>query len=260
MKRFFVVTPSYNQGHFLAQTIESILQQNANAKYWVIDGKSNDNSMTVLKKYTTQLSWVSEKDHGQTDAINKGMRKFSKEKTGKGQTFFAYINSDDYYLPGAFQKVEKAFHAHPEKMWLVGDCQIVDEKGIRIHQPIGIYKKILRQVYQPWMLYILNPFPQPAVFIRWEAVKKVGEFNQQLRYTMDYEYWLRLQAAFGAPLSLIDELAAFRVHGASKGGSQFLKQFDEQYQTAHHFTQNPILLFLHHVHNWMTKGVYSLIK
>lgn len=257
---FRIVTPSYNQAQFIRQTIDSVLaQKKVTVEYWVIDGKSTDKTAKVLRSYGKKIKWVSEKDRGQTDAINKGIKKFSAPASDTNY-IFAYINSDDYYLPGALAKVARAFQTHPEKAWLVGDCQIINEKGIMIQNPVRWYKKLLRYVLSQPVLLIGNPIPQPAVFIRWEAVQKVGLFNTKLRYVMDYEYWLRLFAKWGAPLVLDESLAAFRIHGLSKGGSQFVSQFDEEYSVAQKFTQNQAWLLLHSVHNEMIKFVYRLIK
>lgn len=261
MPQFLIVTPSFNQAHFIDQTIKSVLTQSgSDVQYWVMDGKSTDQTKEVLKQYGKKIQWLSEKDKGQTDAINKGIAKFLQKYANQKDTFFAYINSDDYYLPNVFDRVADAFTAHPEAMWIVGDCQIIDARNKEIHRPIRIYKKVLRWFYQPWLLSIINPIPQPAVFIRWSAVQTVGKFDEQLRYTMDYEYWLRLQQQVGAPLMLEETLAAFRIHGESKGGSAFIKQFDEQYQVAQRYTKNGLLLLLHRLHNGLIKTIYEVIK
>jgi glycosyltransferase involved in cell wall biosynthesis len=265
--QFLIITPSYNQAKYIPQTINSILTQDFLETtdkpliYWVIDGNSNDDTKDILKSYKKKIKWVSEKDKGQTDAINKGIKNLEKERDiDPKKAVFAYINSDDYYLPGAFQKVAEIFSKNSSVNWVVGDCEIVDESGKQIHQAIGIYKKIIRRIFQPWMLGILNPIPQPAVFIRWSAVEKNGKFNQVLRYVMDYEYWLRLQKKLGAPFFIKDTVAAFRVHSTSKGGTQFVKQFNEQYQVARLFVKNPLLLGFHLFHNTLTKLIYRIIK
>jgi glycosyltransferase involved in cell wall biosynthesis len=268
---FVIITPSFNQDRFIAQTIESVLGQDAllagtSLQFLVMDGDSTDETVKILRSYQKKISWVSKRDAGQTDAINKGIAKVQKllatqkKDAPKNEIFFAYINSDDYYLSNAFATVRDTFAAHPEVQWLVGDCQIVNQKGEEIQFPIRLFKKIVRIIYQPWMLLILNPFPQPAVFIRWEAVQKTGMFNERLRYVMDFEYWLRLQKKFGKPLFLPQALAAFRIHAQSKGGTQFRKQFNEQFKVVQNFTQNPVLLFLHRVHNWGIKLIYGAIK
>ncbi len=256
---FFIVTPSYNQAHFITKTIESVLKQPGQVVYWVMDGKSSDKTVKVLKSYGKKVQWVSAKDKGQTDAINKGIKKFRSYRP-QPDDIFAYINSDDYYLPRVFAQVAKAFAAASEKQWLVGDCVIVNEKNQEIQKPIRLYKKIWRLMMSLPLLLVLNPVPQPAVFIKWSAVKKVSLFETRLRYVMDYEYWLRLLTEVGRPLVLNTPLSAFRIHGASKGGSQFIRQFDEELSVAREYTQNPAWLFGHTVHNEMVKLIYRLIK
>lgn len=256
---FFIVTPSFNQARFIRQTIESVLQQDYKVSYVVMDGGSRDRTVQILKKHGRQVQWVSKKDGGQTDAINKGIKKLAPHLF-HSNAIFAYINSDDYYLPHAFEKVAAAFALQAEKQWLVGDCRVVNQDGVSIHQPIALYKKILRRFYFPQLLFMLNPFPQPAVFIRGSALQKVGYFHKQLKFVMDYEFWLRLQSRFGKPIFLEQQLAAFRVHQTSKGVSQFEQQFAEQLKVVQHFTQNRILLFLHSMHNVITVSIYKIIK
>jgi glycosyltransferase involved in cell wall biosynthesis len=256
---FLIVTPSFNQAKFIRQTLKSVFMQNHKVRYWVMDGGSKDQTQKVLRGFGKKIFWQSKGDKGQTDAINKGLEKV-KTKLNDPDTIFAYINSDDYYLPGAFDAVVAAFAQYPGKQWLVGDCEIVDGKGKIIHQPIGWYKKFLRYIYFPQLILVSNPFPQPAVFIRGKAVQKVGKFNEKLRYVMDYEYWLRIQKKFGSPIFLHQKISAFRIHNQSKGGTQFHKQFAEQYKVVKSFTKNPILLLGHKIHNVLTTTTYQVIK
>ncbi len=267
MTRFCIVTPSYNQATFLEQTVVSVVSQKGDfeLEYVVMDGGSSDGSVELLeqlsKKYPGAFSFVSAKDKGQSDAINKGLRMFFRNSSGAGDaTIFAYLNSDDYYLPGALEHVVQAFAEHPDSMWVVGDAVIVSADGTRIQEPVRWYKRLWRWIYQPWMLLVLNPLPQPAVFVRLEAARTIGLFSEKLRYTMDYEFWLRLQDAFGAPLRLSVPLAAFRIHQASKGGSAFEQQFREELEVARLHTNNPVLLALHRLHNALITGVYQIIK
>ncbi|HSW90191.1 MAG TPA: glycosyltransferase family 2 protein [Patescibacteria group bacterium] len=253
-----VVTPSYNQARFIQKTIVSVLSQKyAGLQYFVIDGKSTDATVDILKKYSGKLQWVSKKDKGQTDALNKGIRK-SKCTTSDG--VFAYINSDDYYLPGAFAAVVEIFQKHPEVMWVVGDAKIVDERGKEIQSWVRWYKSFFRLIYFPQLLGILNPLPQPAVFIRTRALKKVGLFNEKLHYTMDYQMWLRLQTIFGKPYFVDAVLAAFRIHGASKGTTAFEKQFVEQYEVSRQFFTSPLVKALQKLHNAIICSVYKELK
>src|SRR5258708_18581652 len=148
-----IVTPSFNQGKFIRETIENVLSQNnAHVIYWVIDGESKDNTVSILKSFGKRINWMSEKDKGQTNGINKGIK-----KTLSGlhdDDIVAYINSDDYYLPNAFSHVRDFFNAHPDADWLVGDALIVDEEGNEIQKPIRFYKRFLRLF--PFSLWLGN--------------------------------------------------------------------------------------------------------
>ncbi|MCA9373061.1 glycosyltransferase [Candidatus Woesebacteria bacterium] len=260
--RFFIVTPSFNQAQFIEQTIVSILnQEECYVTLLVMDGGSSDSTRTILKKFGKEPNffWVSEKDEGQSDALNKGIKAIKKHKP-KSIDIFAYLNSDDYYLPHALVEVVRGFTQHPRANWLVADAIIVNEHGAEIQRPIRMYKRFWRKLLSAPVLSILNPIPQPATFIRYSALQKTGLFNQKLRYTMDYEYWHRLFQSVGRPLVISLPLAAFRIHEASKGGSQFKKQFTEELEVSQQFTNNSTLLSLHKLHNLLITGIYKIIK
>lgn len=263
MTTFCIVTPSYNQAQFLKETIDSVLSQKGNfsTNYIVMDGGSSDGSVEILRSYGEKLEWVSEKDAGQSDALNKGIRHFEKNMFNTtDDCIFAYLNSDDYYLPTALAQVEQAFALNPDKEWLVGDARIVNTIGMEIQQPVRWYKSFWRKLYSTSLLHVLNPIPQPAVFIRAQALRKTGLFDQSLQYVMDYDYWQRLQAQFGNPFVLNKALAAFRIHGDSKGGTAFEKQFTQELAVAKKYSQSSVLLLLHKLHNELILAVYRLIK
>lgn len=252
--KFFIVIPSYNQAQFIRETIDSVLsQQGVEKEVLVVDGGSTDGTVEILRSYGEAIQWVSEKDRGQTDAINKGLRR------ARGD-IVAYLNSDDYYLPGALVKVQEAFESHPETLWVTGDGIIVDAHGKRIQQPIALYKKIWRKVGFPQSLYVMNCIIQPSTFWRKEALEQVGFFDERKHYTMDYDYWLRLLSKGHKPLVLSDKLSAFRIHGESKGGSRFETQFREDYETLCEYCSSTFLRFLHRIHNGMIVSIYRLIK
>lgn len=260
---FFIVTPSYNQATFLEKTITSVLEQDYPLiEYCVMDGGSTDASVSILKKYSKQIHWETKADKGQTDAINKGIAYFQSLPASKQEgAIFAYINSDDYYMPGAFEEVAAAFAAHPRSAWVVGEYTIESTQASWFHNSIvKTWKSFLKVIYSQSVLLVLNPIAQPATFIRWSAVKKTGKFTTKLRYVMDYEYWLRLQKAFGNPVFLDKILALFRIHQLSKGGSQYTKQFEEQYQVCRNYTQNKLLRGLHLLHNQVTLLLYQVFK
>jgi len=263
MTTFNIITPSYNQDKFLLQTILAVLKQEGNFKlnYLIMDGASTDASKKILKIFKNKISFESKKDQGQSHAINKGIKKIlGKRKIINEDSYFAFINSDDYYLPNAFSWVAKAFKKYPDKMWLLADAQIINEKGLEIQFWIRIYKKILRFFPIAWTLPILNPIPQPTVFVRLKAIKQIGFFDQKLNYVMDYDYWWRLLKLYGEPIKLNDLLAAFRIHPNSKGGSQFVKQFTEELKIAKKNIRHPLHLNLHKWHNNIINKIYKIVK
>src|ERR1051326_2842776 len=141
LPRITVITPSFNQAEFLAQTITSVLgQKYPNIEYMVIDGGSTDGSVDIIRRYEKDLAyWVSEKDRGQTHAINKGLRRATGE-------IIAYLNSDDYYLPSAFDRVAAHFRAHPDVDLIHGRCRTVDVGGNKTGERFGsitCYEEIL---------------------------------------------------------------------------------------------------------------------
>lgn len=260
---FYLVTPSYNQAHFITETLDSILtQKNVNVTVLVMDGGSQDTTVNILKRYGKRIQWVSKKDKGQSDALNKGLQKILNRVPQKrhAQTFVGYLNSDDYLMPDALWTVAQAFESSPDVAWVVGECNIVNDHSQPIQSAIRLYKRIWRSVLTRASLLILNPIPQPAVFWRLSSTAKIGLFNQELHYTMDYEYWLRLWQQFGAPQVIPQVLAAFRIHGAAKGSTGFVHQFQEQYQVATRFTNSSVLLFLQQLHNQLIFFCYRVLK
>jgi glycosyltransferase involved in cell wall biosynthesis len=214
LPRISVVTPTLNQAAFIEATIRSVLDQGYPAlDYVVIDGGSADGTQAILQRYSSRLRWVSEPDRGQADAINKGLR------MAKGD-ILAYLNSDDLYLPGTLAQVAGYLAAHPEAGWVYGDCRLIDEGGEtigRLRAPaFDLNRMILRGEY----------LPQPATFWRRSAAAVAGEFNVALRYSMDYDYFIRLgQHAPGHRLEA--ELACFRLQPVSKTISSEEKHWRE---------------------------------
>ena len=251
--KFSIIIPSFNQGKFIAQTINSILNQSCqDFEILVIDGGSNDSTLEILKGYEDRIFWLSEQDRGQTHAINKGI------DLAKGE-IITYLNSDDYYLEGTLEKVAGIFKQNNDVLWITGDYLIVDENGKKIQSVIAGYKTFFRKRLSFNLLTVLNPINQPGTFLRRELINQTGFFDEELRYTMDYEYWLRA-IKIQKPYVLSDELAAFRIHTNSKGGSNYRQQFEEELKTARKYQDKTFLLVLHDLHNKLIQLVYAIIK
>jgi len=178
--RISIVTPSYNQGQFIEETIRSVLLQGyPNLEYIIIDGGSSDNSVEIIKKYEQYLSyWVSEPDKGPTDAINKGWEKASGE-------IVAYLNSDDAYLPGTLATIAETFQENCDARVVCGNELKIDSEGFVISE--SRVEKADRL-----SLLHLNLISQPATFIRRSTLELVGGLSLDVHYIFDFELWLRI--------------------------------------------------------------------
>lgn len=216
-----VITPSYQQGQFIQQTIDSVLSQTyRHLEYIVMDGGSQDGTLDVLKRYNDpRMTWVSEKDGGQTNAINKGLR------WAKGE-IVTWINSDDMLTPDAVAFAVDYLQKHPNSSGIYGDCVYHDAQG-----------KVVGYGYSaPFDLKVLR-INQPGLFWRYGVTQTIGELDESLNYAMDTEYWWRIACA-GFQLEYVPGVrAVYRLHGASKTVSQedgFLQDlkriYDKVYQ------------------------------
>ena len=174
-----IVTPSFNQGKYIRRTIESVLSQNIEGlEYIVMDGGSTDETISILKEYDGKILWKSEKDKGQTDAVNKGIRLAQGEIIG-------WLNSDDIYYPGALQKVLAVFEKYPDRNVVYADAYHIDENDNMIEK---YYTQDFDYEHLKEVCYIC----QPALFFRKSLTGQYGYLDESLQYCMDYDYWLRL--------------------------------------------------------------------
>jgi len=203
LPRISIVTPSFNQAKYLEQTIRAVLDQGyPNLEYIICDGGSTDGSVDIIRKYADRLAWwCSEKDRGQSHAINKGFERATGD-------LFAYINSDDYFLPGAFDRVASAYQDGGK--FIVGWSQYLEPNGD--FRPYGVQPHS-----EPSDWLIKNPIPQQSTFWASSLWRQLGPFREDLHYSFDYEYWLRLKFKGGVGPHVVHQcLAIFRLHEASK--------------------------------------------
>lgn len=207
--RVSIVTPSYNQGQYLEETIRSVvLQGYPDLEYIIIDGGSSDNSVDIIRKYEPWLTyWVSEPDRGQTHAINKGWGMATGE-------ILAYINSDDCYLEGAVTAAAEAFLANPEAALVYGTALIVDATG----KPLRTWSGKPFDVKT--MLNDGNIVPQPTAFFSGKILQAVGFLEEKWNTIMDYELYLRIGQRYPT-VCLPLTLASFRDHSQSKSNLHF---------------------------------------
>lgn len=250
-----IITPSYNQAEFIERTILSIQNQGyKNFEHIVMDGGSTDGTLAILKKYSDKIIWKSEKDNGQSDAINKGL----KLATGD---IIAYLNSDDTYEPDAFQEVVNFFKKNETKKWVYGKCKIIDKQDTEIRKPITWYKNLLLKNYSYSKLLTENFISQPATFWRKELLDAVGCFNEKEHLCMDYEYWLRIGQKYDAGV-INKYLANFRYYSDSKSGQVDKKQFQDELRLAKKYSNGkyPLSIFIHKINYYKITGIYKILE
>jgi glycosyltransferase involved in cell wall biosynthesis len=202
--RVSIVMPSLNQGRFIAQSIESVLAQDeSNVELIVVDGGSNDETLAILKSFGERVTWISEKDDGQSQAVNKGWRMARGEIWG-------WLNADDLLAPDATRRAVDALDANAALAGVYGDCVYIDEAGAALGKyPAEEFD------YAKLVLRAEDFIPQPGVFLRRAWAERVGLLDENLHYVMDYDLWLRL--GMRAPLKFLrGEMARARLHRAAK--------------------------------------------
>jgi glycosyltransferase involved in cell wall biosynthesis len=199
-----VITPSYNQAAYLEETIRSVLdQEGVELEYILIDGGSTDGSAEIIARYAHRLAyWVSEKDQGQTDAINKGFARAHGD-------VLAWLNSDDTLEPGALQAAVRYLQAHPEVGLVYGDAHYIDANG----KVIGDFPAALTDYQKLRRGYV--HIPQQAAFFRADLWRQVGPLDPSFFFAMDYDLWVRLAKV--TQLAYVPQLwANFRLHADAK--------------------------------------------
>lgn len=213
--KFSIITPSLNQADYISDTIESVMNQNYTVKeHIIIDGGSTDDTVNILKKYP-HLKWISEKDTGQSNAINKGLEMASGE-------IVAWINSDDYYEKDIFPEIACYFSEHPECMILYGDITYISKNKEFMYKLSGDV------VSFESLLKIPDLVRQPATFWRKSLMDEVGLLNEDLHLVMDYEFFLRASSKHKFHY-LGRNLCYFRCYNENKTNSLLGKQAKELY-------------------------------
>ena len=234
--RISIITPSFNQGKFIRRTIESVLSQDVEGlEYLVIDGGSTDETFGILQEYGSRFYWVSEKDEGHTDAINKGILKSAAPVIG-------WLNSDDVYYPHALKTVLSVFDSCPDVDVLYGDAQHIDGNS-KVLEPYPTEEWNMERLKET--CYIC----QPAAFIRRSVVERFGLLDATRRFCMDYDYWIRLGKEGAKFMHLEKLLAGSRLHPeASTVARRVLCSRDANECTRNHFGKTPDRWIFNYAH------------
>ena len=222
MKNVSILTPSFNSGRFLEQTIKSVqIQDYQRIEHIVIDGGSVDETQDILKRYSNAITWISEPDNGQSDALCKGF------DISKGE-IIGWINADDIYTPGTISRATRFFDEYPQVDVVYSGCFLIDEVG-RVIQTWQTHDFSLKDLL--FGDYFIH---QPTIFLRRQVIEKAGFVNASLHYVMDYELWLRLGRNFR--FGVVPGVGAgFRIHTKSKTLSQAIKFNAERLVVLDHF-------------------------
>jgi glycosyltransferase involved in cell wall biosynthesis len=200
-----IVTPSYQQGAYLEETIRSVLEQDYEPiEYIVVDGGSTDGSVDVIRRYEDRLAWwVSEPDRGQAHAVNKGFAR----ATG---AYLGFLNSDDTLLPGAVSRLVAALERAPDALVAYGDVVMVDERdGTTRRTGPGEWG------LKPMVLRAGGTVPQPSSLWRRRAWELTGPFDESYHYWFEVLFFLEV-ARFGSAVHVPEPLATYRLHATSK--------------------------------------------
>ena len=216
LPRITIVTPSFNQGKFIERTIESVLGQNyPQLEYIVVDGDSTDETLDILKRYGDRLQWISEKDSGQSEAINKGFL------MAKGE-IVAWLNSDDVYLPGALETVARYFAAHPDVMMIYGEGYMIDQDDkVKMRFPFTEPR------FDLWkLIYYGDYILQQSTFFRRSLFDSIELLDEALHYGMDWDLFIRIGKRFRVDY-IPEYLGCIREHGEAKTSTGGSKRFRE---------------------------------
>ena len=209
-----LITPCFNSAAYLEETIRSVLEQGVpELEYFVMDGGSTDGTVEIIRRYADRLAgWVSEKDGGQVDALNKGFARATGDIVG-------FINADDVLLPGALRAVLRAFTARPELELVYGEVEWIDGEGRHTGSHAGKISNLdeALDIYSVW--WSQRQWVQPEVFYRRTLKERVGPFDERYNLAFDFDFWVRCFRANVVVEKLPEALVQFRVHPNQKSSA-----------------------------------------
>lgn len=258
LPKISIVIPSFNKADYIEETLKSIVsQKHSNLEIIIQDGGSTDGTLEIIKNYVKKypkiINYESKKDNGQVDAINKGF----KRATGD---ILAYINADDIYFPGAFDKILKMYLSNRDTIWFAGQGKVIDLDGSEIAKPITWYKNLLLSLNSKFYLLITNYIMQPSVFITRQAFEKVEPFTGLPNgVVMEYKTWLKL-VRVSMPVVINETLSAFRISQTNISSVAYKNILKEDEAIVKKFTKNKFIFFLHRLNNLLRVTTIKVIN
>ena len=237
---FSIIIPTFNSEKYLVETINSIKKQDTSLNIELIfsDGGSNDNTLKII--HGVDQKNISKKiiynQIGLSRALNQGF----KNANGK---YFAYLNSDDLLTDNALVEIKNKFDKNQHDQWIIGLCENIGDKII-INKLVNLYKRNLLKILNFNLLSINNTISQPSVYWRKSFFDDIGNFDEKLKYNMDYDMWLRMIKT-SRPLKLENKISYFRRHNQSLSHKNLINQFKEKYQTMKKYNKNPFISLMH---------------
>ena len=248
-----IVTAVLNRARSIERALASVREQGyPDVEHVVVDGGSTDGTVEILER-SEGIRWISEPDEGLADAMNKGIAMASGDWIG-------WLNSDDYYLPGALEKVAEAAVSHADARWITGLCRIIDADDRETRTAITAYKNWLLRHYS-FRLYLTQNFVScPSTFVRKDAYEAVGPLDSRYRISMDYDVFLRIARRW-EPVVLDEELAVFRMEEGTLSVAGFEQQFVEHREQARrHGAGHPLPVAANQVISRGIVLVYRLMR
>jgi len=226
--RVTVAVPSLNQGRFLGEALQSIFSQRVAVEVYVADAGSTDDTLEVIRRWESRLlGWRSTVDAGQSSAINEGIARGTAP-------YVCWLNSDDWWLEGALERLLAALDAHPDAAMAYGRAWHFDERTKRM-RPVFV------RPFRERLMAQLNLIAQPATLVRRGAWEAVGGLDETLHMAMDYELWWRLFRRYGAPAFVDAFVAVNREHAGTKTGTQRRAHYREAMQVVkRHYGRVPL--------------------
>ena len=251
-----VVTPSYNQGTFIEETILSVLNQDyPYIEYIIIDGGSSDNTLDIIRKYKNRLTWVSETDRGQSHAINKGFR------MAKGE-ILCWLNSDDTYEPGTVRKAVECFLQNPGTNMVYGLVKIISESG-EVTETTSATKP-----YDLWsVIHFGQIIYQASTFFLKDAFEHAGELNEDLNWCMDWDLWIRIGMRYEV-INVDHVFANIRMYHSTKTSTGGFKRVKEIVKVMRQYSSCSVVFGIaraslgsfHTLLKYRTPFLYRLLK